>query len=127
MHDADKIMIGLIIFLCIITLPIWYVMASGKAGYVPEPEIVTGEKQCIESAQYMRDKHMDLLNDWREAVVRQETRTYVASDGQEYNISLTDTCMDCHSNKAEFCDQCHDYVAVEPDCWDCHNPPEGDE
>lgn len=126
MYDADKIMIGLFIFLGLITLPIWYVMASGEAAYVPEPEIVTEEKECIEPTHYMRDKHTDLLSDWRESVIRHGTRNYVASDNQEYNMSLTDTCMDCHSNKAEFCDRCHDYVAVKPDCWDCHNPPEGD-
>jgi len=126
MYDADKIIIGLIIFFCLMTFPIWYTAVSGKAGYTPEPKIVTEERECIEATQYMRDKHMDLLNDWRESVVREGTRTYVASDGREYNISLTGTCMDCHSNKAEFCDQCHNYVGVKPDCWDCHNPPGGD-
>jgi len=126
MYDANKIITGLIIFLCVITFPVWYGVTSGKAAYVPELKIVTEEKQCVESTQYMRDKHMDLLNDWRESVVRDGTRTYVASDGKEYNISLTETCLDCHSNKAEFCDQCHDYVGVKPDCWECHIVPEGD-
>ena len=123
MYDAGKIITGLIIFLCLITAPIWYIVASGEAAYVPEPEIVTEEKQCIEPAEWMRENHMDLLNDWRESVVREGTRTYVASDGQEYDMSLTDTCMDCHLNKAEFCDRCHNYVAAKPDCWDCHSEP----
>lgn len=103
-----------------------------EAAYVPEEKIITEEEQCIEPTQYMRDKHMDLLNDWKESVVRQGARTYVASDGQEYNMSLTGTCLVvCHSNKAEFCDECHSYVGTKyvrltPDCWDCHNLPEGD-
>ena len=126
MYNADKIIPGLIVFFCLISFPIWYSMASGKAAYIPEPEIVTEEKQCIEATQYMRDKHMDLLNDWRESVVREGTMTYVASDGKEYNMSLTGTCMDCHPNKAEFCDECHNYLGVKPNCWDCHNLPEGD-
>ena len=126
MYDANKIIPGLIIFFCLMTFPVWYSTASGKIAYTPEPEIVTEEKQCIEATQYMRDKHMDLLTDWRESVVRQGTRTYIASDGQEYDISLTGTCMDCHPNKAEFCDQCHDYVGVKPKCWDCHIAPEED-
>ena len=126
MYDADKIIPGLIIFFCLISFPIWYTTVSGKVAYAPEPEIVTEEKQCIEATQYMRDKHMDLLNEWRETVTREGIRTYIASDGREYNVSLTGTCMDCHSNKAEFCDQCHDYVGVKPNCWDCHNPPQGD-
>ena len=126
MRDADKIIIGLIIFFGLITLPVWYNMASGKAAYVPEPEIVTEAKQCVEPTPYMRDKHMDLLNDWKESVVREGNRTYTASDGQEYDMSLTGTCLDCHSNKAEFCDQCHNYAAVKPYCWDCHVVPEED-
>lgn len=126
MYDANKIIPGLIIFFCLITFPIWYSVISGKIAYTPDPEIITEEKQCIESTQYMRYKHMDLLKDWRESVVREGARTYVASDGKEYNISLTGTCMDCHSNKAEFCDQCHNYVGVKPNCWDCHIEPERD-
>ena len=70
---------------------------------------------------------MDILvDDWREAVVREGIRSYVGSDGREYEISLTETCLGCHSNKSEFCDKCHNYVGVRPDCWDCHNVPEED-
>ncbi|MBW2266037.1 MAG: hypothetical protein JRF28_07735 [Deltaproteobacteria bacterium] len=40
-------------------------------------------------------------------------------------MSLQNTCMsdNCHAKKTEFCDQCHDYTAVEPYCWDCHIVP----
>ena len=124
MYDADKIIVGLIIFLCLITFPIWYAIVGNNAGAVPEPVIVTGEEQCVESAQYMKENHMQLLDDWKSSVVRDGNRIYIASDGEEYAISLSNTCLDCHSNKAEFCDQCHDYVGVEPFCWDCHNIPE---
>ena len=128
MYDANKIIPGLIIFFCIITFPIWLTAASGKLAYAPEPQIVTEEEQCVESVEWMRANHMDLVLDWREIVVRDGIRTWVASDGKEYTISLTSTCMDCHSNKAEFCDQCHNYVGGQPDCWTCHNEPaeEGD-
>ena len=124
MYDAKKIIPGIIIFLLLITFPVWYSVASGNTDYVPEPEIITEEEQCVEPAQYMRDNHTDLLSEWRESVVREGIRTYVASDGQEYDMSLTRTCVDCHSNKAQFCDQCHDYVGAKPGCWDCHNLPE---
>jgi len=124
MYSEGKFITVVIVFLWLVMFPVWYVLASGKANYVPELEIITEEKQCIESMEWMRFRHPDLLNDWTESVVRQGTRTYVASDGQEYHISLSGTCMDCHSNKAEFCDQCHDYAGVKPDCWDCHNLPE---
>ena len=126
MYDAKKIIFGLVIFLGLITAPAWYSVASGKATYVPELEIVTDAEQCILPAKEMRTKHKDLLNDWKKSVVRQGDRIYVASGGQEYNMSLTGTCLNCHSNKADFCVQCHDYVAVKPTCWNCHNEPEGD-
>jgi hypothetical protein len=126
MYNTGKfVATGVIFFVCLVMSPLWYVLGSGKAAHMPKLEIITEKKQCIEATQYMRDRHMYLLNDWAESVVRQGTRTYVASDGQEYNMSLN-TCMDCHSNKKEFCDRCHDYAGVQPNCWDCHVAPEGE-
>jgi hypothetical protein len=66
---------------------------------------------------------MDLLMTWRDQVVRENVRTFVAPDGKTYAMSLTKTCMKCHASKADFCDKCHDYVAVKPYCWDCHIDP----
>ena len=63
---------------------------------------------------------MDLLIRWRDWVVRDGDLKYVASDGKEYVMSLTLTCLECHSNKDKFCDQCHNYVAVAPNCFGCH-------
>ena len=124
MYDANKIIPGVLVFLFILAFPIWVTVASGKTAYTPELEIVTDGEQCLEPAEFMRTNHMDLLIDWRETVVREGTRTWTASDGKEYEMSLSGTCMDCHSNKANFCDQCHDYVGAQPECWDCHNAPE---
>ncbi len=72
----------------------------------------------------MRANHMRLLNDWRDLVVREGERTYTAADGKVYEISLTGTCLKCHSNKETFCDRCHDYAGVTPSCWNCHIIPE---
>jgi len=38
-------------------------------------------------------------------------------------MSLQNGCMTCHSNKKKFCDECHNYMAVVPYCWDCHIQP----
>ena len=102
---------------------------AGEAAYKLEPKVFAAEKQCVESREYMRAKHMDLLQVWKESVVREGKRMYVATDGKEYEMSLIRTCMECHRNKAEFCDQCHGYVRIEYvkaelDCWDCHRPRE---
>ena len=124
MYDAGKIVTGLILFLGLITFPVWYDVASGAAASKPDPVIATEERQCVESTEYMRASHMALLERWRDLVVREGKTVHVAPDGERHEISLSDTCLDCHSNKAEFCDSCHGYVKVQPDCWRCHTEPE---
>lgn len=127
MYDKKLIIPGLVIFVWLMTLPFWY--NSGKATAAPEVKIDTpviqemAEKKCIEDKQYMREAHMQVLDDWRDEVVRERKRVEVTTGGKTYEMSLQNECMKCHSNKAEFCDKCHDYVAVDPYCWDCHIEP----
>jgi hypothetical protein len=122
MYDSPKVIAGLLIFLFLITSPIWYNVATGQASHIPDFKINSTSKNCIESTDYMRANHMDLLHTWRDEVVRGEKRTYRAHDGKEYEKSLTNTCMNCHGSRTEFCVKCHDYAAVkQPKCWDCHN------
>jgi hypothetical protein len=122
-YDKGKIIGGLAIFLCVAAFPAWYVTASGKAEYRPQPVLPVGEKQCVESAEYMRQYHMQLLQQWRDSAVRNGVTVYTASNNKTYDIKLTGTCLNCHSNKAEFCDTCHNYSGVSPNCWECHNIP----
>lgn len=131
MYDAWKIIIGAIIFVGLIVLPIVYNVVSGKAALPPQLDLDTPaiqkleEKQCVESTPYMKASHMRLLDFWRNEVVRYGQRSYVATNGREYNMSLTNTCLGCHSNKDKFCDRCHNYGGIEePYCWDCHVIPE---
>ncbi len=127
-YNGGKIILGLIIFVGFFTFPFYYNI--GKANVRPEPKINTpainelAEKKCVESKQFMQAEHMKLLNDWRDSAVREGSRIYVNSEGKKFYISLQNTCMHCHSNKKEFCDQCHNYMAVNPYCWTCHIAPE---
>ncbi|MDP2646207.1 MAG: sulfate reduction electron transfer complex DsrMKJOP subunit DsrJ [Desulfobacterales bacterium] len=124
MHDKKWIIIGLSVFLAFFTFPFWYNM--GKASPAPEPELTgksAGAKACVEPKAYMKTRHMQLLNQWRASVVREEKKIYVSSTGKTFKMSLTQTCLDCHTEKSRFCDQCHTYVSVRPDCWDCHIDP----
>lgn len=128
MYDGWKIIIGLIIFAGIATFPFLYDV--GKASIPPpDPKIDTPEiqkmavKKCVESKSFMKAEHMVMINDWRDAVVRDGNRLYTSNDGQQYTMSLQNTCMKCHSNKTKFCDECHNYVGVKPYCWDCHIAP----
>jgi len=127
MKDKKFIISGVIIFLIIATFPFWY--NQGRAAPAPELVLTARAKAaqvCVRSTEFMRAEHMQLLDVWRESVVREGDRTYVSPGGKEYNMSLSNTCLDCHSNKAEFCDRCHNYASVRPYCWDCHidNPKE---
>jgi len=125
MNDKPQIFIGLIIFLGIFTFPFWYNHLSASSP----PKVVLTDKAkaakvCVEDTEFMRKEHMQLLNTWRNTAVREGERVFVSSSGKEYKISLSNTCMNCHSDKVEFCDKCHTYASVSPYCWECHTYPE---
>lgn len=122
MHDAGKIIAGLLIFVAAVTFPFWY--NAGKASEMPAPVINPALKAagCVEPADWMRKNHMDLLVDWRNMAVRDGHRTYTNSHGKQFEISLQNTCLNCHANEREgqFCTQCHTNTDVRIDCWSCH-------
>jgi hypothetical protein len=121
MHDAGKIILGLLAFAAVVTFPLWYGAARpAQGGAKADPKIITTEKECVAPTEYMNANHMDLLDQWRDDVVRKGARIYTAESGRHFEMSLTHTCMSCHSNKSEFCDECHNYAGVDPYCWDCH-------
>jgi len=124
MYDGGKIITGLIIGIGLLLFPIFY--NAGKAAKTPERELTPKAKearQCIEPKAFMTTQHMKMLDQWRNEVVRESERFYKSSAGKMYDKSLQNTCMDCHSNKSKFCDQCHNYMGVDPFCWDCHIEP----
>jgi len=127
-YDAGKIVTGLAIFIVLMTSPFW--LSGGKSSFPPEIKIDTpvieglAEKRCIEATAYMKAKHMELIDRWRQVVVREGESLYVASDGKQYRMSLSHTCLNCHSNKDQFCDRCHNYAGVKPACWSCHVVPQ---
>jgi hypothetical protein len=123
MHDAGKITAGLVIFLALVTSPVWYQAARGAETGPPDLGSASKGEGCVESSKYMRSLHMDLLNVWRDEAVRGGERIYVGLGGKEYEKSLSGTCLDCHTSKEAFCDRCHEYVGAEPYCWDCHGEP----
>lgn len=134
LYDGGKIFIGLLAFVAVATLPFTYNM--GKVNAKPEPKLDTPvilqmpeqDRKCVESKAFMRTEHMQLLNNWRDSVVRDGYRQYVSeTTGKHFNMSLQNGCMHCHSNKKKFCDQCHNYMAVKPYCWDCHIAPKEDD
>jgi [DsrC]-trisulfide reductase subunit J len=129
MYDSGKVITGLIIFVVLFTSPVWYNLSNSKSLIKPNLVLPTKEnqKECVESTEFMRSNHMELLNEWRYEVVRKGERTFTSEDGKHFNMSLTNTCLNCHSDKSQFCDQCHNYVGISAYCWDCHNEPKNQE
>ena len=121
MYDGKLIIPGLIVFVALMTFPIWKNM--GNAGPVPKLEKPKGVTKCVESVQYMRTSHMKVLDDWRDQVLREGNRTPVEVEAVKYDRSLMNGCMKCHTEKKKFCDECHTYTSVKPYCWDCHYVP----
>ena len=120
MYDGRKIIPGLVIFLTLVTYPFWHNAISGKLDYVAKPKLPTDQKQCVEPKDFIRVNHRALLEDWRLAVVRDGALNYIPSTKKPTLMSLNRTCMKCHTDKVEFCDQCHNYLGVTNKCWDCH-------
>ena len=97
--------------------------------------------ECVEEIGYMTGHHMDVLNRWRNAVVRDGDTKPVEINGKPYEKCLTGTCMGCHTNRETFCYRCHEYAGVLPFqppcgsstaqrprgilCWDCHDESKG--
>ena len=125
MSDKGKIIAGLVIFLVLVTFPIWYALAPAGDASPPDLELPADGSRCVEDTPYMIANHMDLLNQWRDAVVRDGQREYTSSSGEKYTMSLTGTCMGCHGSRETFCQRCHSYANVEPSCWQCHVEEKG--
>ena len=88
---------------------------------VPQPVLEPARGgQCIEDAAFMRRNHMELLKHQRDDTVRSGIRPAKTS---------LKACIDCHASqstnsvvtgKTNFCINCHEFVAVKIDCFQCH-------
>ncbi|MBF0462413.1 MAG: sulfur reduction protein DsrJ [Magnetococcales bacterium] len=83
------------------------------------PGVVRGDasppvrgRECIRPTEWMRRNHMDFLQERHDLAVRA---------GREMTDAFA-SCVACHSSK-KFCDRCHTYVGVAPDCFGCHAYP----
>lgn len=127
LYNGKIILTGLLVFTVLVTIPLWKNLGKSPAAptlSLDTPQIqALAEKRCVEPTAYMRASHMSLIEDWKNAVVRDGYRVYLSSAGKEVPMSLSQTCLGCHSNKEKFCDRCHDYTGVRPNCWSCHVVP----
>ena len=114
------VFLALAFFLTLAIYPIWKIQDQRS---LPKISMETKGDQCVAPADYMRENHMKLLEDWRDSVVRNGERFHIMPDGTQVEKSLTKTCLGCHVSKKQFCEECHTFASVKPYCWECHLIP----
>jgi len=121
MYNARPVCIGIVILVIVLSAPFWvgFFGKDYKETGISKPT----QEACIEDPAFMRAQHMRLLNEWRDEALRNENRNYVAKNGKNWEISLQNTCMKCHTNYKGFCEKCHLSNSVSPYCWTCHIIP----
>ena len=102
------------------------VLAASMASSadVPKPDIPKADaKQCVEDTEFMRKNHMEVLLHQRDKTMYEGIRT------KKHSLK---NCIACHvvkdssarpvsvANPKHFCRECHDYVSVKIDCFECH-------
>ncbi|MCE5181306.1 MAG: hypothetical protein LLG15_05850 [Betaproteobacteria bacterium] len=99
-----------------------YDEGGAKAGHAKHID-AKGDK-CVRDEAYMRRNHMDLLKHQRDDTMRKGIRT------TQYSLK---NCIGCHANektnsvigstdgKDNFCQGCHNKMAVKLDCFECHS------
>jgi len=106
------------------------VMSAPALAGAPKPDIPKAEgKQCVEDTEFMRRNHMNLLMHQRDETVHLGIRT------KKHSLK---NCFTCHVVKdasgqpvtvkdpRHFCRECHDYAAVQVDCFQCHKSTPSD-
>lgn len=98
-----------------------FVLPSSKAASLAN---------CVEPTEYMRRNHFELIRHQRDATV------YGGVRGTDHSLS---GCVSCHAGydssgapveidaEGQFCRRCHEYAAVEMNCFACHaTVPQGE-
>lgn len=103
-------------------------------GAVQAGEAVEGSakadrlEQCVETTSVMRRNHFEFIQHQRDLTVHQGIR------GSKHSLA---GCVDCHARKdasgapvavtekGQFCAGCHEYAAVNIDCFSCHSTVPG--
>jgi hypothetical protein len=112
---------SLLLLLAGLLLPV--MQAGAQSAFVTQGSKAAGMEHCVAQTQIMRREHMDFLKHGRDDTVRKGVR------GLQFSLA---ECIDCHAGtdaggnpvpvnaEGQFCQTCHGYLAVSPDCFQCH-------
>ena len=113
----------LIITLIFCGFGIRIVLAASPEDIPPPKGNYNEETICVEPVEIMRKQHFEFILDHRDKTVIQGIRT------KQYSLI---GCIDCHitpnvqgeyarySKETHFCAGCHQFTAVNIDCFQCH-------
>ncbi len=128
MNKNRLVALGLILFVLLFTFPV--LMNLGKSVTKTQPPSLLqdqtamqelADKLGVKNIDEFRERHKQVLAEWKDSVVRDGKRIYVTKDGREIPISLQNL-----ASQPQYCNECHDYVGIEkPNCWTCHVEPKG--
>ena len=97
MYKGGRIIAFAALFCLAVLSP--FIVNLANAAPAPETSLDTPAinaqqtKECVASTEYMKDNHMQLLDEWRNDVVRDGSREYESASGQVYEKSLDGTCL----------------------------------
>ncbi len=109
------------VFICIS----FYSVLAGNPEDIPPPKAnYNDETRCVEPVEIMRKRHFEFILDHRDHTVIEGIRT------TQHSLN---GCIDCHitpnaqgnyarySEDTHFCASCHQFAAVNIDCFQCHS------
>jgi len=118
---VSYLLLAITIAFCIIGISI--VFADSPAEIPPPKQHYSEETVCVEPVEIMRKQHFEFVLDHRDKTVIDGIRT------KKHSLN---ECIDCHitantqgvfarySEDTHFCASCHQYTAVNIDCFQCH-------
>jgi len=129
MRRGSIVTIGLVLVLALVVMAGLSGMFDapadeGEAEGVPMPVITPAQgDSCVDDPEFLRRYHMTVLK-------REHDKAQLTGlPGEKYSLR---ECVTCHAvrdsdgsfvtadSPQHFCRTCHDYAAVEIDCFDCH-------
>jgi len=97
--------------------------AEGVGDFVLPSSKAAQAKGCVEPTEFMRRNHFEVIRHQR------DTTVYGGIRSTKHSLA---GCVNCHVGHDEagqpisihapgqFCSACHEYAAVEMNCFDCH-------
>jgi len=119
--NLSYLLLIITIVFCIIGIRI--VLADSPTDIPPPKENYNDETLCVEPVELMRKRHFEYMLDHRDKTVIQGIRS------KQHSLN---GCIDCHitantegnyaryADDTHFCASCHQFAAVNIDCFQCH-------